>query len=79
MTTQPQVSSSAVSGNSWWMGILGVIELFLSFIALASPWIVGASIIWVIGIMLMVLAVVRLIQVFTVPSSRGWNLVTAIL
>jgi len=61
------------------MGILGVIELFLGFIALASPWIVGASFIWVIGIMLMVLAVVRLIQVFTVPSSRGWNLVTAIL
>ncbi len=59
------------------MGILGVIELFLGFIALASPWIVGASFIWVIGIMLMVLAVVRLIQVFTVPSSRGWNLVTA--
>ena len=46
-------------------GILGVIELFLGFIALASPWIVGASFIWVIGIMLMVLAVVRLIQVFT--------------
>ena len=44
------------------MGILGVIELFLGFIALASPWIVGASFIWVIGIMLMVLAVVRLIQ-----------------
>ena len=41
------------------MGILGVIELFLGFIALASPWIVGASFIWVIGIMLMVLAVVR--------------------
>ena len=33
------------------MGILGVIELFLGFIALASPWIVGASFIWVIGIM----------------------------
>lgn len=53
-------------------------ELFLAS-RLASPWIVGASFIWVIGIMLMVLAVVRLIQVFTVPSSRGWNLVTAIL
>ena len=57
------------------MGILGVIELFLGFIALASPWIVGASFIWVIGIMLMVLAVVRLIQVFTCllytsPSPR---------
>ncbi len=61
------------------MGILGVIELFLGFIALASPWIVGASFIWVIGIMLMILAVVRLVQVFTVPSSRWWNLVTAIL
>ena len=58
------------------MGILGVIELFLGFIALASPWIVGASFIWVIGIMLMILAVVRLVQVFTVPSSRWWNLVT---
>ena len=61
------------------MGILGVIELFLGFIALASPWLVGASFIWVIGIMLMVLAVIRLVQVFTVPASRGWNLVMAIL
>lgn len=55
------------------MGILGVIELFLGFIALASPWLVGASFIWVIGIMLMVLAVIRLVQVFTVPASRGWE------
>ena len=67
MTTQPQVNSTSVSGGSWWMGILGVIELFLGFIALASPWLVGASFIWVIGIMLMVLAVIRLVQVFTVP------------
>ena len=52
MTTQPQVNSTSVSGGSWWMGILGVIELFLGFIALASPWLVGASFIWVIGIML---------------------------
>ena len=27
----------------------------------------------------MVLAVIRLVQVFTVPASRGWNLVMAIL
>ena len=61
------------------MGILGVIELFLGFIALASPWLVGACCIWVIGCMLRVLAVIRLVQVFTVPASRGWNLVMAIL
>lgn len=82
MTTQPQVNDvvkSSANGNSWWLGILGVIELFLGFIALASPWLVGASFIWVIGIMLMVLGVVRLVQTFTVANSRGWSLVTAIL
>lgn len=81
MTTQDLTNGgndSQSSGSSWWLGLLGVVELFLGFIALASPWLVGTSFIWVIGIMLMVLAVVRLVQTFTSDSSRWWGLVTAV-
>ena len=56
------------------MGILGVIELFLGFIALASPWIVGASFIWVIGIML----ILGLMVIFGWPESTAWFVGTLI-
>ncbi len=68
-----------MAGSSWWAGILGVLELILGFVALGLPWLVGTGFMWVLGIMLMVLAVIRLIQAIVVPHSRMWSLVAAVL
>ncbi|MDO4409708.1 MAG: DUF308 domain-containing protein [Akkermansia sp.] len=79
MTTESKTCKCRISNSPWWLALLGVLELILGFVALASPWVVGAGFMWALGIALMVLAVVRLVQVFTIAHERMWNFLSFIL
>ncbi len=60
--------------SPWWVAILALLELVLGFILLSFPALLGASAIWVAGFVLIAVALMRLIEVFTVPGKRLWNL-----
>lgn len=64
--------------NPWVMGIMAMLELFLGFILLSFPFLLGASAVWVGGFVLMAVGLMRLIQVFR-PGSRLWNLLAGIV
>ncbi len=60
--------------SPWWVAILALLELVLGFVLLSFPALLGASAIWVAGFVLVAVALLRLIEVFTVPGKRIWNL-----
>ncbi len=60
--------------SPWWVAILALLELVLGFVLLSFPALLGASAIWVAGFVLLAVALMRLIEVFTVPGKRLWNL-----
>ncbi len=59
--------------SPWWVAILALLELVLGFVLLSFPALLGASAIWVAGFVLLAVALLRLIEVFTVPGRRLWN------
>ncbi len=84
--TTPNHPSAPVSARSssslvcrtfsspWWVAILALLELVLGFVLLSFPALLGASAIWVAGFVLVAVSLLRLIEVFTVPGKRLWNL-----
>ncbi len=60
--------------SPWWVAILALLELVLGFVLLSFPALLGASAIWVAGFVLVAVALLRLVEVFTVPGKRLWNL-----
>lgn len=68
-----------VASSSWLVALLAVAELILGFVLLSFPYILGASAVWVIGIVLLAVGLMRLIQVFTRSRYRLWNLLAAII
>lgn len=68
-----------VATSSWLVALLAIAELILGFVLLSFPYILGSSAVWVAGIVLLAVGVMRLIQVFTRPGYRIWNLLAAIL
>lgn len=68
-----------VATSSWLVALLAVAELILGFVLLSVPYILGASAVWVIGVVLLAVGVLRLIQVFTRPGYRLWNLLAALI
>ena len=60
--------------SPWWVAILALLELVLGFILLSFPALLGASAIWVAGFVLLAVALMRLLEVFTIPGRRLWNL-----
>ncbi len=60
--------------SPWWVALLALLELVLGFVLLSFPALLGASAIWVAGFVLMAVALLRLVEVFTVPGKRLWNL-----
>ena len=68
-----------VASSSWLVALLAVAELILGFVLLSFPYLLGASAVWVIGIVLLAVGLMRLIQVFTRPGYRLWNLLGAII
>lgn len=75
-TTHPM---GRVASSSWLVALLAVAELILGFVLLSFPYLLGASAVWVIGIVLLAVGLMRLIQVFTRPGYRLWNLLGAII
>ncbi len=83
-TSHPSAPSPATRGASsvvyrtfsspWWVALLALLELVLGFVLLSFPALLGASAIWVAGFVLVAVAILRLIEVFTVPGKRLWNL-----
>ncbi len=59
--------------SPWWVALLALLELVLGFVLLSFPALLGASAIWVAGFVLIAVALLRLIEVFTVPGKRLWN------
>ncbi len=73
----PRSASSVVYrtfSSPWWVAILALLELVLGFVLLSFPALLGASAIWVAGFVLLAVALMRLVEVFTVPGRRLWNL-----
>ncbi len=60
--------------SPWWVALLALLELVLGFVLLSFPALLGASAIWVAGFVLVAVALMRLMEVFTVPGKRLWNL-----
>ncbi len=60
--------------SPWWVAVLALLELVLGFVLLSFPALLGASAIWVAGFVIIAVAIMRLIEVFTVPGKRLWNL-----
>ncbi len=82
-TTSAPASASTRSAASvvyrtfsspWWVAILALLELVLGFVLLSFPALLGASAIWVAGFVLIAVALLRLMEVFTVPGKRLWNM-----
>lgn len=72
-------NSGLSTGNRWWMGIFGALEIFFGMIAIISPFAVSLSFMWIIGIVLMVLGLIRLFQAFSIKGNKLWNITTAII
>lgn len=68
-----------VASSSWLVALLAIAELILGFVLLSFPYILGASAVWVAGFVLLAVALLRLIQVFTRPGYRMWNLLAALI
>ena len=68
-----------VASSSWLVALLAVAELILGFVLLSFPYFLGASAVWVMGVVLLVVGLMRLIQVFTRPGYRLWNLLAAVI
>ncbi len=60
--------------SPWWVALLALLELVLGFVLLSFPALLGASAIWVAGFVLIAVGLMRLLQVFTMPGRRIWNL-----
>ena len=65
--------------NSWLVALLAIAELVLGFVLLSFPYIMGASAVWVAGFVLLVVALMRFIQVFTRPGYRIWNILATLI
>ena len=65
--------------HSWLVALLAIAELVLGFVLLSFPYIMGASAVWVAGFVLLVVALMRFIQVFTRPGYRIWNLLATLI
>ncbi len=60
--------------SPWWVSVLALLELVLGFVLLSFPALLGASAIWVAGFVLIAVGLMRLLQVFSLPGKRLWNL-----
>lgn len=67
------------ASSSWLVALLAIAELILGFVLLSFPYILGSSAVWVAGIVLLAVGLMRLIQVFSRPGYRMWNLLAAII
>lgn len=65
--------------GTWLVALLAIAELILGFVMLSFPYILSASAVWVAGFVLLAVALMRLIQVFTRPGYRMWNLLAALI
>ena len=72
-------TTGRVVTNSWLVALLAIAELVLGFVLLSFPYIMGASAVWVAGFVLLVVALMRFIQVFTRPGYRIWNLLATLI
>ena len=72
-------ATGRVVTNSWLVALLAIAELVLGFVLLSFPYIMGASAVWVAGVVLLAAALMRVIQVFTRPGWRLWNFLAALL
>lgn len=72
-------TTGRVVTNSWLVALLAIAELVLGFVLLSFPYIMGASAVWVAGVVLLAAALMRVIQVFTRPGWRLWNFLAALL
>ena len=68
-----------VASSSWLVALLAVAELILGFVLLSFPYILSASAVWVLGVVLVAVGIMRLIQIFTRPGYRLWNLLAAVI
>lgn len=69
----------ALMVSPWIMGILAALELVLGFVLLSFPFLLGASAVWVVGVVLMAFGVLHLVQIFTQRSNRMWNFLAFVL
>lgn len=74
MPDTPLPSLGRFASNTWLVTLLAVLELILGFILLSFPYLLGASAVWVGGFVLVVVGIMRLVEVFSSPVHRGWNL-----
>ncbi len=65
--------------SPWWVALLALLELVLGFVLLSFPALLGASAIWVGGFVLIAVGLMRLVQVFTVPGRRIWNMLACLV
>ncbi len=65
--------------SPWWVALLALLELVLGFVLLSFPALLGASAIWVAGFVLIAVGLMRLLQVFTMPGRRIWNLLAFVV
>ena len=70
----PMHPMGRAASSTWLVALLAIAELILGFVLLSFPYLLGASAVWVAGFVLLAVALMRLIQVFTRPGYRMWNL-----
>lgn len=68
-----------MASSNWLVALLAIAELILGFVLLSFPYLLGASAVWVAGFVLLAVALMRLIQVFTGSGNRMWNLLAALI
>ncbi len=74
MSDTPIPSLGRFASNTWLVTLLAVLELILGFILLSFPYLLGASAVWVGGFVLVVVGIMRLVEAFSTPAHRWWNL-----
>lgn len=79
MNNSIQTKTNMALGSPWVMSLLAIVELVLGFILLGFPYLLGASAIWVFGIVLLAVGLLRCLQSATHSGNRLWNLLAGIL
>ena len=64
-------------GNRVWLAIFGILEIFFGLVAIITPYFVGESFIYILGIILICWGVVRFFQGFTENGNGVWDFISA--
>jgi len=70
---------SKLFSSQWWVAILAVAQLFLGFILLGFPVILGELVTWIGGYIFIAAGLVSFVQAIRLHSGKSWNLLTALL